>query len=50
VPCCHDPILRPLDIEGTTYALHKIEHEKGELLRNFNEPSEAAEKIDRQTM
>jgi hypothetical protein len=40
VPCRHDPLVSPLDIEDATHALQKIEYEKGELLSKFNEPSE----------
>jgi hypothetical protein len=39
VPCRHDPNVSPLDIEDSTNGLPKIEHEKGELSRIFNEPS-----------
>lgn len=40
VPRRHDPVVSPPDIEDTTHALHEIEHEKGELPRKFNEPSD----------
>ena len=38
-PCRDDPIVSPPDIEHTTNCLQKIEYEKRELSRKFNEPS-----------
>jgi hypothetical protein len=35
VPCRHDPLVSPPDIEDTTHALHKIERKKGELPRKI---------------
>jgi hypothetical protein len=35
MPCGHDPLVRPPDIENTAHALQKVEHEKGELSRKF---------------
>ena len=40
MPCRHDPIVNPPDIEDTTHGLQKIKRKKGELSRNINEPSE----------
>jgi hypothetical protein len=34
-----DPLVSPSDIEDTTSCLQKVEYEKRELSRNFNEPS-----------
>jgi hypothetical protein len=50
VPCRDDPVVSPPDIEDTTHGLEKIEHEEGELSREFNEPSEWQWKTVRQTM
>jgi hypothetical protein len=41
VPCRDDPLLSPPDIEDTTHGLQKFEHEEGELLCEFNQPSES---------
>ena len=43
-PCRHDPIVSPPGIEDTTHGLQKVEDEKGELSRKFNEPSEGQPK------
>ncbi len=40
VPCRDDPVVSPPDIEDTTHGLQKFENEEGELLHEFNEPSE----------
>jgi hypothetical protein len=39
VPYRDNPVVSPPDIEDTTHGLQKIEHEEGELSREFNEPS-----------
>jgi hypothetical protein len=40
VACRDDPVVSPPDIKDTADGLQKIEHEEGELSREFNEPSE----------
>jgi hypothetical protein len=35
VPCRHDPLVCPLDIEDTTHGLQKIEHEKEKLSKKI---------------
>jgi len=40
VTCCDNPVVSPPGFENTIHGLQKIEHEGGELSREFNELSE----------
>jgi len=43
-PCRDDPVVNPLDVEDTINCLQKVEYEKRELSRKFNEPSKWQQK------
>ena len=44
VPCRHDPVVSPPNIEDTPHGLEEVEHKKGNLSHIFNEPSKGQPK------
>ena len=39
VPCRHNPVVSPPNIKDTPHGLEEVEHKKGNLSHEFNEPS-----------